>query len=97
MLSIYGYVLFCTDKPKVQSYIPQCSYFTFTSLMNTVFKYHTFVVKLDITLANTNITIYAPIVYTVPCIMFWIRAYPLRGQVRGGWALEIESILGPVK
>ncbi len=23
--------------------------------------------------------------------MFWIRAYPLRGQVGGGWALEIES------
>jgi hypothetical protein len=29
--------------------------------------------------------------------MFWMRAYPLRGQVRGGWALEIESFLGPVK
>ncbi len=32
--------------------------------------------------------------------MFWmraIRAYPLRGQVGGGWALEIESFLGPVK
>jgi hypothetical protein len=29
--------------------------------------------------------------------MFWMRAYPLRGQVGGGWALEIESFLGPVK
>jgi hypothetical protein len=35
--------------------------------------------------------------YTAPCIMFWMRAYPLRGQVGGGWALEIESLLGPVK
>ncbi len=29
--------------------------------------------------------------------MFWMRAYPLRGQVGGDWALEFESILGPVK
>jgi hypothetical protein len=28
--------------------------------------------------------------------MFWIRAYPLRGQVEEAWALEIE-FLGPVK
>jgi hypothetical protein len=30
------------------------------------------------------IAIYAPMIYTAPCIMFWIRAYPLRGQVEGG-------------
>jgi hypothetical protein len=29
--------------------------------------------------------------------MFWMRAYPLRGQVGAGWALEIESFLGTVK
>jgi hypothetical protein len=29
--------------------------------------------------------------------MFWMRAYPLRGEVGGGWALEFESFLGPVK
>jgi hypothetical protein len=29
--------------------------------------------------------------------MFWMRAYPLRGQVGGGWALEFERFLGPVK
>jgi hypothetical protein len=34
-------------------------------------------------------------IYTALCIMFWLRAYPLRGQVGGGWALEIESFLGP--
>jgi hypothetical protein len=28
--------------------------------------------------------------------MFLMRADPLRGQVRGGWALEIGSFLGPV-
>ncbi len=36
-------------------------------------------------------------IYTAPCIMFWMPEYPLRGQVGGGWALEIESFLGPVK
>jgi hypothetical protein len=43
------------------------------------------------------LAIYAPMIYTAPCIMFWMRAYPLRGQVGGGWALEIKSFLGPVK
>jgi hypothetical protein len=27
--------------------------------------------------------------------MFLMRADPLRGQVGGGWALEIETFLGP--
>ncbi len=36
-------------------------------------------------------------IYTAPSIMFWMRAYPFRGQVGGGGALEIESFLGPVK
>jgi hypothetical protein len=30
-------------------------------------------------------------------VMFWMRANPLRGQVEGGWALEFQSFLGPVK
>ncbi len=29
--------------------------------------------------------------------MFWMRAYPLRGEVGGGWALELSGFLGPVK
>jgi hypothetical protein len=32
---------------------------------------------------------------TAPCIMFSMRAYQLRGQVGGGWALEFENFLGP--
>ncbi len=36
-------------------------------------------------------------IYTAPSTMFWMRAYPLRGEVGGGWALEFESFLGPVK
>jgi hypothetical protein len=36
-------------------------------------------------------------IYTAPCIMFWMRAYTLRGEVGGGWALEFPSFLGPVK
>jgi hypothetical protein len=27
--------------------------------------------------------------------MFWMRAYPLLGEVGGGWALEFPSFLGP--
>jgi hypothetical protein len=42
-------------------------------------------------------TTYAPMIYTALCIMFWMRAYPLLGQVGGGWALEFSSFLGPVK
>jgi hypothetical protein len=46
-----------------------------------------------------KLTIYAPMIYnyTAQSIMFWMRAYPLQGQVGGGWALEFESFLGPVK
>jgi hypothetical protein len=35
--------------------------------------------------------IYAPIIYAAACIMFLMRADTLRGQVGGGWALEMES------
>jgi hypothetical protein len=43
------------------------------------------------------LTIYAPMIYMAPCIMFWMRADPLRGKVGRGWALEFESFLGPAK
>jgi hypothetical protein len=43
------------------------------------------------------VTIYAPVFYTGPCIMFWRRGYTLRGEVGGGWDLEFPSFLGPVK
>ena len=36
-------------------------------------------------------------IYTAPYVLLLMRATPLRGQVGGGWALEIESFLGPVK
>jgi hypothetical protein len=42
-------------------------------------------------------TIYAPMIYTAPRIMFWMRAYTLCGEVGGGWALEFPNFLGPVK
>ncbi len=44
-----------------------------------------------------RIAIYASMIYTAPCIMFWMRAYPLREEVGGGWALEILSFLGHTK
>ncbi len=43
------------------------------------------------------ITIFAPMIYTAPCVIFLMRADTFRGQVGGGWALEMESFLGPVK
>ncbi len=43
------------------------------------------------------LTIYAPVIYTALCIMFWMGAYTLRGEVGGGWALEFLSFLDPVK
>jgi hypothetical protein len=39
-------------------------------------------------------TTYAPMIYTALCIMFWTRAYPLRGEAGGDWALEIEGFFG---
>ena len=42
-------------------------------------------------------TTYAPMIYKALCIMFWMRAYPLLGEVGGGWALEFPSFLGPEK
>jgi hypothetical protein len=36
-------------------------------------------------------------IYTAPCIMFWMRANTLLGKVGWGWALEFKSFLGPVK
>ncbi len=44
---------------------------------------------------SAGIAFYAPMLYTALCVMFLMRADPLRRQVRGGWALEIESFLGP--
>ncbi len=34
-------------------------------------------------------------IYAALCIMFWMRAYPLLGQVGGGGALEFSRFLGP--
>jgi hypothetical protein len=36
-------------------------------------------------------------IYTALYVMFLMRADPLRGQVGRGWALEIETFLGPLK
>jgi hypothetical protein len=44
-----------------------------------------------------RLTIYAPLIYTALCIMVWMCAYPLRGEVGRGLALEFLSFLGPVK
>jgi hypothetical protein len=42
-------------------------------------------------------TTYAPMIYTALCIMFWMRAYPLLGQVGGGWAPgNLEFFWAPI-
>jgi hypothetical protein len=59
---------------------------------------HTGAVQVVFTLGRKRkITIYASMIYTAPFVMFLLRADTLRGQVGGGWALEMESFLGPVK
>ncbi len=42
-------------------------------------------------------TTHAPMIYIALCIMFWMRAYPLLGEVGGGLGPGIREILGPVK
>jgi hypothetical protein len=44
-----------------------------------------------------RLAIYGPMIFTAPYVLLLMRENPLRGQVGGGWALEIETILGPVK
>jgi hypothetical protein len=46
-------------------------------------------------LFDSKITIYAPMIYTAPCLMFWMRAYPLRGQEEGGVGPGILKFFGP--
>ncbi len=36
-----------------------------------------------------------PVIYASPHVMLLMRANPLRGRVGGGWAMEIETFLGP--
>ncbi len=46
-------------------------------------------------LCTFDFTIYAPMIYTAPWIMFWMRAYPLRGEVGGGLGPGIPEFFGP--
>ena len=40
-----------------------------------------------------NLAIYAHMIFTAQCIMFWLGAYPL-GQVGGGWPWK-SRVFGP--
>ncbi len=46
---------------------------------------------------NYLCTMIWPLIYTAPCVMFFMWADTLRGQMGGGWALEIDSFLWLVK
>ncbi len=58
-------------------------------------------VHLEAKTREQIIAIYGPMIYRAPCVMLLMRANPLRGQVGGGWDLEIETFwlfgLGPKK
>ncbi len=43
------------------------------------------------------LAIYGPMIYTAPYVMLFMRTDTLRGQVGGGWALEIDMFLALVK
>jgi hypothetical protein len=51
-------------------------------------------------LRNINVThnsyIYATMIFTASYVMFWMCADPLRGQLGGSWAPEIEAVQGVV-
>jgi hypothetical protein len=51
--------------------------------------------KPSFEIKKSEITIYAPMIYMAPCVMFLMRADTLHGQVGGGWALEMQSFFGP--
>jgi hypothetical protein len=47
---------------------------------------------------HTVLAICGPMIYKYDLYaMLLMQANPLRGKVRGGWTLEIETFLGPVK
>jgi hypothetical protein len=48
-------------------------------------------------LKTRGLTIYAPMIYPVPCVMLLMRAASITWTIGRGLALEIESFLGPVK
>ncbi len=52
---------------------------------------------MDLCFIRPIIAIYGPVIYTALYVLLLIRATVLRGQAGGGWALEIETFLGPVK
>ncbi len=43
-----------------------------------------------------ELAFHAPMIYSALCVMFLMRADPLRGQAGGGWSLENEIFLGLV-
>jgi hypothetical protein len=47
------------------------------------------------TCSYIEVAIFAPMIYTAPYVMFLMCADPLRGQVGGSWALEIETFWAP--
>ncbi len=69
------------------------SWFFFQSIFCTkdVFWNAIVLIWFDTGTCVSILTIYAPMIYTVPYVMFLMRADPLRGQVGGGGALEIET------
>jgi hypothetical protein len=53
--------------------------------------------KYTVSFTGSILVIYGPMISTALYVMLLMWANPLRGKVGGGWALEIETFLGPVK
>ncbi len=45
----------------------------------------------------SRVTIYAPMIYTAPCVMFLMRAHTLCGEVGGSWRWKSRVLWAPVK
>jgi hypothetical protein len=60
------------------------------SLVSTLKYFHTFLLYV----AHT-VTINVPVVYMAQCVMILRRAISITRGIGRGWALEIETFLGP--
>jgi hypothetical protein len=51
---------------------------------------------LEAPIAHVHKTTYGPLINTALHVMLLMRANPFRGQVGGGWSLEISTFWAPV-
>jgi hypothetical protein len=74
--------------------VPLCIRYSFLLISNIVFSLSPTAEQWALE-SPLHKTTYRPLIYMALYAMLLIRANPLLGQVRGGWALEISTFLGP--